>query len=112
MANTKNLKSIADRTESERREIARKGGKASGKKRRERKEFKEALKTALEIVYKDNKTIQDIGIEALLEKFMQGDLKAFELVRNTIGEAPTDKKEVKMADTDWFIDFGDIPEHN
>lgn len=102
MANEHNLKPNSERTPSERRENARKAGKASGQARRKRKEFKEAIKTALTVLMEDNKTVQDIGIEALLNKFMQGDLKAFELVRDTIGEKPTDKQEVKVVESDWF----------
>lgn len=102
MANEQNLKPLNTRTKSEQREIATKGGKASGAKRRKRKEFKEALKIALTVVMENDKTVQDIGIEALLDKFMKGDPKVFELVRDTIGEKPTDKQEVKVIESDWF----------
>ena len=50
----------------------------------------------------NDKTVQDIGIEALMAKFMKGDPKVFELVRNTIGEAPVEKQEVTVVDSDWF----------
>ena len=105
MANEQNLKPQNKRTKSEQREIARKGGKASGQARRKRKEFKEALKLALTVVMdeSDNKTVQDIGIEALMDRFMKGDPKVFELIRDTIGEKPTDKQEVKVVDSDWFM---------
>lgn len=103
MANEQNLKPQNKRTKSEQREIARKGGIASGKARKKRKEFKEALKTALTVVIENDKTVQEIGIEALLERFMKGDPKVFELVRDTIGEKPTEKQEVKVVDSDWFI---------
>lgn len=90
------------RTKKEQREIATKGGIASGKARRKRKEFKEALKVALTVVMDDDKTVQEIGIEALLDRFMKGDPKVFELVRDTIGEKPTDKQEVKVVESEWF----------
>lgn len=101
--NPQNLTPNSERTPEERRRNAQKAGIASGKKRKARKEFKEALKTALTVVMEDNKTVQEIGIEALLDKFMKGDPKVFELVRDTIGEKPTDKQEVKVVDSDWFI---------
>lgn len=107
MANEQNLKPFSERTESEQREIRSKGGKASGKSRRKRKEFKEALKIALTVVMDDNRTVQEIGIEALMDRFMKGDLKAFELVRDTIGEKPTDK--VENLNKNIVIDFGEIP---
>ena len=102
MANEQNLKPFSELTESEQREIQSKGGKASGKARRKRKEFKEALKIALTVVMDNNKTVQEIGIEALMDKFMKGDPKVFELIRDTIGEKPTDKQEVKVVESDWF----------
>lgn len=85
------------------RAIQSKGGKVSGQKYRERKVFKEALIEALKIVESDDKTIQEKGIEALLTKYKNGDLKAFEIVRDTVGEKPTEKQEVKVVDTDWFV---------
>lgn len=48
MANEKNLKSLKTRTTSERREIARKGGIASGEARRERKTIAELIRIALD----------------------------------------------------------------
>jgi flagellar hook-basal body complex protein FliE len=99
MANKQNLKPQAHKLTVEEQSN---GGKASGKARRKRKEFKEALKSALTVVMENDKTVQEIGIEALLDKFMKGDAKVFELVRDTIGEKPTDKQEVKVVDSDWF----------
>lgn len=80
-------------TSEEAREIGRKGGIASGEARRRRKSFKEALLLALE-TEKDNKTIQEIGIEAVMAKYMGGDLEAFKTVRDTVGEKPTDKMDI------------------
>lgn len=96
--NEENLVSLADRTTEEVREIARKGGVASGKVRRERKAFKESLLIALETM-KDGKTIQEHGVEALLQKFMAGDIQAFTTVRDTIGEKPVDKVEQEVVNT-------------
>lgn len=100
--NPQNLTPNSERTPEERRKNAQKAGKASAKKSKERKEFKEALKLALTVVMDNNKTVQEIGIEALMEKFMKGDPKVFEIVRDSIGEKPTDKQEVKVVESDWF----------
>ena len=103
MANEQNLKPFTSEQSREKAvENGRKGGRASGVSKRKRKEFKEALKLALTVVMDDNKTVQEIGIEALMDKFMKGDPKVFELIRDTIGEKPTDKQEVKVVDSDWF----------
>lgn len=91
MANIENLKPV--RTKEEARIRGTNGGKKSGEVRRERKVFKEALLLALE-TKKDNKTIQDIGIDALMIKYMNGDLEAFKTVRDTVGEKPTDKVDI------------------
>ena len=101
--NPQNLTSFNKMDAKKKKEIQSKGGKASTKVRRERKAFKEALLDVLKGEI-DNKTVQEIGIDALMTKFMTGDLKAFEIVRDTIGEKPTDKQEVKIVDTDWFIE--------
>lgn len=100
MANVQNLKTP---TSKQAREYGRKGGIASAKAKKKRKEFKEALLLALQTV-KDGQTVQDIGIASVMAKYMDGDLKAFEIIRDTIGEKPTEKQEVKVVETDWFIE--------
>ena len=102
MANEQNLKPLNTRTKDERRKIAVMGGKASGKARRDRKTFKDSLLLALETIQEDGKTIQDIGIESLMGKYKNGDLKAFEIVRDTVGEKPTEVHDIKVVETDWF----------
>lgn len=91
--NEDNLIPNSERTPEELREMCRKGGIASGKVRRERKAFKEALLLALETM-KDGKTIQELGVEALMQKFISGDIQAFTTVRDTVGEKPTDKVDL------------------
>ena len=91
-------------TEEQQREIARKGGIASQKKAKERKKLKEALLIALDIE-KGDKTVQEIGVEALLEKFMSGDIQAFTTVRDTIGEKPVDKVEADVGLTSIRVDI-------
>ena len=94
---TKNLKPQNTRTKEEQKEIARKGGIASGKARRERKTFKEELLLLLESG--DNQSKVSV---ALLKKAMKGDTKAFEVIRDTIGEKPIERQEVKEVTSEWF----------
>lgn len=96
MKGQENLIPLNERTKEEQREIASMGGKASQKKQRERKKLKEDLLIALGIV-KGDKTIQEIGVEAILDKFMSGDIQAFTTIRDTIGEKP--REEVKNVIT-------------
>lgn len=97
MANSKNLKPNSERTPSERRENARKAGIKSGEKRRERKRLRELLELALQET--DTKTGQqnDISITAaLIKKAAKGDVGAYLAIRDTLGEKPIEKQEVKI----------------
>ena len=87
MANETNLKPI--RTKSEARERGRKGGIKSGEVRRERKTLKEELIVLLQ----QGNTQEKISL-ALLEKAMNGDTKAYEIIRDTIGEKPKENIDV------------------
>ena len=93
LANTENLVSLAERTTEEQRAIASAGGKASGEARRKRKTLKEELLLMLS----EGETQQSVTL-ALIEKAMSGDTKAFEVIRDTIGEKPVDK--VMIADVE------------
>ena len=86
MANEQNLIPNSERTPSELREMARNGGLASGEARRKRKTLKEELLLMLS----EGETQQSVTL-ALIEKAMSGDTKAFEVIRDTIGEKPIDK---------------------
>ena len=96
MANSENLKPpINKRSTNEQREIRKKGGIKSGEKRRERKKFKELLEIALQLPNEESGEQNDFAIiAALIKKAANGDTKAFELIRDTIGEKPTDKQEI------------------
>ena len=91
MANEQNLKPVTSKKEA--RERGRKGGLASGEARRKRKTLKEELLLMLS----EGETQQSVTI-ALIEKAMSGDTKAFEVIRDTIGEKPVDK--VMIADVE------------
>ena len=84
--NEKNLIPNSERTPSELREIARKGGLASVEARRKRKSLKEELLLMLE----DEELQQSVAI-ALIKQAQNGNVKAFGMLRDTIGEAPVEK---------------------
>ena len=86
MTNNKNLKTLSP---NEARENGKKGGKKSGAVRRERKALKEELLLLL-----SSGDIQERISLALIEKALSGDVRAFETIRDTIGEKPTDKQEI------------------
>ena len=88
MANEQNLIPNSKRSPSELREMTRKGGIKSGEVRRARKTLKETLLMMLE----EGNTQDNITL-ALLQKALNGDTKAYEVIRDTVGEKPTDKIE-------------------
>ena len=95
MSNTENLVSLADRTTEEQRAIASAGGKASGEARRKRKSLKEELLLMLE----DEELQQSVAI-ALIKQAQNGNVKAFGMLRDTIGEAPVEKVQATQTVVD------------
>ena len=83
-------------------EEAKKGGINSGKARRRRKAFAEAFNTLLERGFTDRNGNQLQGVEALaarvFQQAMDGDIKAFVEVRNTVGEMPVQRIEMDTID--------------
>ena len=106
MANDKNLIPNSERTPSELREIARKGGEASGETRRRKKLFREQLMEALETEQEDTlsdgttslRTLKEMGAAQLAAAFARGNLRAIQLVLEVIGEAPVSRMEVTGKD--------------
>lgn len=113
MANNKeNLISLADRTTEEQRAIATKGGQASGETRRRKKTLREQMEMLLSLPVQDEQTrdfIESLGIQpdevnnalaitlSMYQEALKGNTKAFELIRDTIGEKPTDRLQIEEA---------------
>lgn len=99
-------KGFDTRTIEERRQLAKKAGKASGKARREKKAMRENLETILAMTLKSGKladidsvqnfaalagkniTVQDAILIKQTQKAMMGDTKAAEFVRDLSGNKP------------------------
>lgn len=103
MANEQNLKPPSTK---EARERGRKGGKASVKKRQQNKTFKEIINKFLDSEVSNEELKQkmkEFGFEdeevnnksctvfALWKEAIRGNTKAFELLRDTIGEKPVEQ---------------------
>ena len=112
MANEQNLIPNSQRTPSELREMATKGGKASGKARRNKKLLRDCIDYLLE---KEDRTVLDnegkpmsgaeqlaysLFIKALTEKDTGKAAKAFEVLRDTAGQKPAEKIVVSEIDPD------------
>ena len=91
MANESNLIPNSKRTPSERRENAKKAGRASGVSRRRRKTFKELLEIALIKHVEVDWTYGEAVVASMLEAALAGDVKAFVAIRDTVGEKPVEK---------------------
>ena len=93
MANEQNLKPVSSKKEA--RERGRKGGLASVESRRKRKSLKEELLLMLE----DEELQQSVAI-ALIKQAQNGNVKAFGMLRDTIGEAPVEKVQTTQTVVD------------
>lgn len=98
MANEQNLQPCSSKSEA--RERGRKGGLASGEARRKRKTLKEELLLML-----SDGDIQEKISLALINEAINGNnagsvTKAFEVIRDTIGERPVEKVQATQTVVD------------
>lgn len=83
---TENLIPLSARNPTEKKELQQKGGKISAKVRQERKKLKDELIYLLNVEDKTGKTMQEKMCLSLVKNAIDGNVKAFEVIRNTIGE--------------------------
>ena len=114
MANNQNLIPNSKRTPEELREITRKGGIASGKARREKKELKAIVEALFERMYDTEGGEKISGAEAItvkqMEKALKGDTKAFEVLRDTAGQKPVEKVEQINIDAEYESRINELKE--
>lgn len=96
-------------------EMGRRGGLANGETLRQRKAFKQVFGELLEKPLTERQmesidpeimafaqvngvTPNEIMAVVMMLKAMKGDTKAFEIVRDTVGEKPADKQEVNIRE--------------
>lgn len=91
MANEQNLVSLATRSQRERTEIAKKGQPASVKARKENKLIKDR------ILERMGEGDWDTMIDNLISRAMETD-KAFEILRDTVGQKPSEKVDLSIED--------------
>lgn len=99
MANNENLIPFDERTESEQREIARMGGKASGKARRRKADFRKTLNALLTAKIDSPEwtpILEAMGIDSTLEsavnaamirEALSGNVKAYEAIARYSGQS-------------------------
>lgn len=105
MANEQNLekgKATQFKSGEQAAEAGRKGGIKSGQTKRRRKLMREAFDELLSREYTDRSGNQIQGVEAISMKAFQaamdGDLKAVQFIRDTVGEMPVQRVEVDTID--------------
>ena len=116
MANEQNLVSLADRTTKEKREIATKGGYASGEARRKKKEIAEIARMVLEQQVTDvsdydygavpvqNATVAELIMAVHANKALKGDKESAKLV---LESAKSDKKASLLGGFQFIVEQGD-----
>ena len=104
-ANLKKGTNLKDRSAEEVRKIARKGGINSGKARRDKKNLRLALEALLESDLQRNDGVILSGAEAIsaeiFKKALDGDIRAFETIRSTVGQDPVQKVEQTNIDMEY-----------
>lgn len=114
MANYENIKDYGfdKRTASERRELARIAGKASGKSRRRKADFRKTLNMLLtaEIDHTDwTPFLDSIGVDSTLEaavnaamvkEALMGNVKAYEAIAKYSGQSDKPDEDIRNRDAD------------
>lgn len=92
------------RTKEEQKKIASMGGKASGKVRQQQKTFKDIFNLLLQdkAIGNDKLTNDQAMALQMIKEALTGNVKAFEVVRDTIGQKPNDKMEIGNIDDKPF----------
>ena len=102
MANEQNLRPCEYHLS---REEAKKGGKASAEARRKKRDLRAALEVLLEREVADGNGGTITGAQALTARLykeaLKGNVKAFEVLRDTVGQKPVEK--VVVADVDQSV---------
>ena len=127
VANEENLMPFNERTESERRALSQKGGKASGAARRKKRAMKQAAAALLNMNVSDangdaidvikqslrsfgyddeDATFQDAMLVSIMIKALRGDVQASQFIRDTAGQSPAldiRKEELKLKKAEFKI---------
>ena len=106
MARPANADATTFRSGAEAVENGRKGGKASGKSRKDRKLFRDAILAVLSEPLTDKygnqhpsgMTVQEAMIRGVINRAIRGDPRALVVVRDTIGEKPVEQININAPD--------------
>ena len=106
----KNLIRFDQMTPEKRKEAQRNGGIKSVKARKEKKMLREYLEMILAMEDAEGEDRYTKITRALIDKAEDGDTKAFEVVRDTLGQKPKEqveqKQEIKVVMDDTLNEWG------
>lgn len=89
-----------------------KGGKASAESKKRKKEIRECLEILLEKEIKASNGELMSGAEAisavLFKKALKGDVRAFEVLRDSAGQKPVERVQIAEIDNDTIKNIEDI----
>lgn len=105
--NPQNLVPTNKRSKEEARKISSNGGKRSGESRRKRKQLREELLALLSA----GNTQKNISL-ALIDQALNGNVKAFETIRDTIGEKPVEKVVMSEVDPNVISEVEEMVKHD
>lgn len=94
MSGSENLKPV--QSESEAREKGRRGGRKSGETRRRKRALREYLEARLAIPCGGASTAEALTA-ALVDKALSGDMRAYETIRDTLGQNPRQMVETEVS---------------
>ena len=125
MANEQNLIKNSELTPSQRHAKARKAGKASAAKRREKRDMRETFRSMLDMPMRQGGTTTASTLEGMagknmtvgqaiafgmLKRAMDGDVRAAEFVRDTSGQKPVSQVEVSAPTREAEKEFAQMLE--
>ena len=118
MANEENLIPMNERTKAEQREIARQGGIASGKVRKQQADLKKRLKEIASMALRDgeieeittladaksaNLSVSDALLVKLVAMALGGNIKAMNTLMGMLGNDPTEAQEAPQSVSSGFV---------
>lgn len=93
---TKNLIPLTQRSEEEQKRLRSKAGKKSGEARRQKRLLRDTLEDILNSKSSSGKTYQEEISMALFKAALNGDTKAYEIIRDTVGQKPIDQIKAEI----------------
>lgn len=97
MANEQNLKPIRDSKRA--RELQEKAAQKQRENIAKKKTLKQELEILMETISKDGRTYQELMSTAVLKEALKGNTKAYEIIRDTLGQKPKEVIETTFTNS-------------